>query len=141
MKNALANHDRIASVIEDAVVRGSGYAASAAASTIDKEFILIAKSDLPTFATASSITGYNRTIGSQTYWSTVLDYIATALHAEQEEAEHTERKLAGMRKEAWKMLHPLEASWDYNTQTPSSKKQVDVVVNLMRQVDELKESK
>ncbi len=155
MKNALANHDRIAKVIEDAVVRGSGYAASEAASTIDKEFILIKKSDLPPITEKDSYphnpwdkkvvksagSANYRGMKPELYWDRALDFISVALYAEQEVVKQEERELAGKREEAWKLLHPLEAFWDYESQPPSSQKQIDVVVKLMLQVDELKEAK
>jgi hypothetical protein len=152
LQNALTNHDRITQVIEHAVVRGSGYAASEAASTIDKEFILIKKSDLPPvqpykFSWSDTATLKARTAsyhkGSpETYWNRALDFISVALHAEQEEAAQANRELEGMRKDAYAMLYPSAPPlWDYESAESQLKTKIDVVVGLMKQVDELKKTK
>lgn len=152
MKNKLTSYDRLAKVIEDAVVRGSGYAATTAANTIDEEFILIRKSDLPAVVPTkipwSDKTGPKaRTAGyhghkPEVYWDRALDFIAVHFYAEQEEGKQAERVLAGKREEAYRMLFPEHPPlWDYKNIGDTTKKQIDVVVNLMNQVDELKEAK
>lgn len=152
MKNKLNDYDRLANVIEGAVTRGSGYAASEAANTIDEEFILIRKSDLPAVApkelpwngkTAlkARTAGYNGH-KPEIYWDRALDFIAVALYAEQEEGKQAERVLAGKREEAYRMLYPKSAPmWSYQDLSDMSKAQINVVVSLMTQVDELKDGK
>ena len=152
LKNKLTDYDRLANVIEGAVTRGSGYAASEAANTIDKEFILIRKSDLPSVqpktlpwngqtALKARTAGYNGH-KPEIYWNRALDFIAVALHAEQEEGKQAERVLAGKREEAYRMLYPRSAPlWCYKDLSDIAKAQIDVVVNLMTQVDELKDGK
>lgn len=153
MQNKLTNHDRIANVIEFAVNQGSGYAASKAASTIDKEFILIAKADLPpllphklpwndTTTLKARTAGYCKGSSPETYWNRALDFISVALHAEQEEAAQANRELEGMRKDAYAMLYPSAPPlWDYESAESQLKIKINVVVNLMKQVDELKKTK
>lgn len=152
MNSKLTNHDRIAKVIEDAVVRGSGYAATEAANTIDEEFILIRKSDLPAVAPKPQVWGnldvpMARTAGYRglkptLYWERALDFIAISLYAEQEVVKQKENELRGKREEAWKLLNPSAPTlWDYDTLNDDRRKQIDVVVNLMNQVDELKSTK
>ena len=157
MKNKLTSYDRIAKVIEDAVTRGSGYAASEAANIIDKEFILIRKSDLPAVEIKSvyspakmehvdrPVVGTASKHGnapSSYYWKRAIDVLAMAQYVEQEEVKQAQRELAGKREEAWRLLNPTAPPlWDYNTANPACKAQIDVVVGLMTQVDELKDGK
>lgn len=157
MQNALTNHDRLTKVIEHAVCRGSGYAASQAASLIDSEFILIAKADLPPVKTKmmynpvqmeeepKAIAGSARVSGkapSSYYWERARSFIAIAQYVEAEEAKQAKRELRGKREEAYKMLYPMAPTlWNYETADPQVKTKIDVVVNLMKQVDELKKTK
>jgi hypothetical protein len=157
LKNQLNNHDRITKLIEDAVVRGSSCAASEAASTIDEEFILIKKSDLPPVVVKpvySPALGYHidkpvaRTAGhhkgapASYYWNRAIDILAIAQYAEQEADKQSENKLNELRKQAHGKLFPFcNYCWEYDKAEVHIKRQVDVVVNLMTQVDELKESK
>lgn len=157
MKNKLTSHDRIANVIEFAVNQGSGYAASEAASTIDKEFILIPKSDLPAMGIKpvySPVKGevINRPVAgsactygnapSRYYWERARSFMAIAQYVEAEESKQAERELAGKREEAYHMLYPSSPPlWDFQGADPEVKARIEVVVNLMNQVDELKDSK
>jgi hypothetical protein len=155
LNNKLKNHDRIANVIENAVMKGSGYAASEAASTIDKEFVLIAKADLPpVIETVNALTdrprvgartaGYFRATPSSKFWERAHDIIAVALHAEKEQDKEMQakRELISQRELAYSMLYPQAPTlWDYEAADIQVKTKIDVVVNLMRQVDELKASK
>lgn len=157
MKNTLNNYDRLAKVIENAVVRGSGCAASESASVIDEEFILIRRSDLPAVEikpiyspargehinrAVARTASYHRGAAPSYYMKRALDILAIAQHAEAEEAKQEKQKLAAKRHEAWSLLNPTAPPlWDYNTATAAVKAQIDVVVNLMNQVDECKEAK
>jgi bifunctional N-acetylglucosamine-1-phosphate-uridyltransferase/glucosamine-1-phosphate-acetyltransferase GlmU-like protein len=157
LQNALTNHDRLTKVIEHAVCRGSGYAASQAASLIDSEFILIAKADLPPVKTKmmynpvqmeeepKAIAGSARVSGkapSSYYWERARSFIAIAQYVEAEEAKQAERKLDDLRSTAHAKLYPYcNYDWNYSTADTLDKAQVDVVVDLMKQVDELKKTK
>jgi hypothetical protein len=138
------NQQDLINVVMSAVYVGNGKAAEEAVQKINEEFILIRKSDLPQVKVQprySPIQGEYRdvatartasyTVGSSDfYYRRALDVLAISLYAE------------GMEKEkAWKLLHPLEAYWDYESQTAPIRKQIDVVVDLMTQVDELKNKK
>lgn len=153
--NKLTNHDRIAAVIEHAVNRGSTYAAIEAATLIDKEFVLIKKSDLPPVVETENAFSGQKKVGARSagyfhatpasrYWERANDIIAVALHAEKEQEKEAQarRELIGQRELAYSMLYPAaKPLWDYDTADLQVKTKIDVVVNLMRQVDELKDKK
>lgn len=152
MKNKLASYDRLAKVIEVAVTRGSGYAASEAANTIDEEFIMIPKSDLPKVEQKHNYTRGREIPHARTasyfggdydrYFQRALDYLAIAQVAANEKAQQAERELAGKREEAYRMLYPKSVPiWCYKELSDVAKAQIDVVVNLMNQVDTLKDVK
>lgn len=145
------NQQDLINTIMSAVYIGNGKAAEEAAQKINEEFILIRKSDLPPMV--SKPQGWNnldvmmaRSAGyrgrnPKVYWERALDFISVALYAEAEVVKQEEREIAEKRAEAWKLLHPNEAHWDYEAQPAPSRKQIDVVVGLMNQVDELKATK
>jgi len=123
-----------------------------AAQAIMRDFILIKRSDLPEVESKAQGWGnldvpMARTAGyrgrnPKMYWDRALDFISVALYAEQEEGKQAERELAAKRMDAYSLLFPKSAKlWDYSALLEPTKTQVDVVVKLMTQVDELKDSK
>ena len=152
MNNSKKNIDRITEHAIHAAVVGNGMAAEETARRIDSEFILIRRSDLPKVEqkynhsraceipharTASYFGGdYDR------YFQRALDYLAIAQVAANEKAQQAERELAGKREEAYRMLYPKSVPiWCYKELSDVAKAQIDVVVNLMNQVDTLKDVK
>lgn len=149
---ANANQQDLINTIMSAVYVGNGRAAEEAAQKINDEFILIRKSDLPKVEPKPQSWGnldvpMARTAGyrgriPEMYWNRALDFISVALHAEAEVVKQKERELVGKRQEAWKLLHPSAPTlWAYDTMNSENKRKIDVVVNLMNQVDELKKAK
>lgn len=152
MKNKLTSQQDLINTILCAVYAGNGKAAEEAAQKINEEFILIRKSDLPavvpkTLPLSGKTMPKARTVGyhgykPEIYWDRALDYISVALHAENEEVKEAEKKLDKMREEAHAKLFPFcNYNWTYAGADPHDKRKVDVVVDLMTQVDELKEAK
>jgi hypothetical protein len=140
--------------ITEACYIGHTNAISKAAEQINEEFILIRKSDLPpVVAWENPVSGrtkhrartaiYFPQQSSEAYWNRALDVIAVALHAEQEDEKQAERILSGKRADAYKLLFPDGDTINfYYANYPSNiRRQIDVVVGLMGQVDELKASK
>jgi hypothetical protein len=152
LANSKKDIDKVTEHALHAAVVGNGTAAEETARRIDKEFILIRRSDLPVVEEYYSHTRGADAKRARTstyyggkpdrYFQRALDFLAIAQVAEQEQEKQAERELAGKRSEAFRMLHPnMAPMWCYQDLTPETKKQVDVVVGLMTQVDELKDKK
>jgi hypothetical protein len=127
-----------------------GAAAVKSAKEIEEQFILIRKSDLPKPVQYQTPIGPRMKARTAIYSSKnpemyvyrAMDFLAIALYAEQERDRQAERELNGKRTDAYALLHPKSAPlWDYNELNPADKHQIDVVVKLMTQVDDLKETK
>jgi hypothetical protein len=140
---------RVAELVDYAVTQGNGRAAEEAVTKIDKEFVLIRRADIPPVEfnqfTNTYLAGSTPFIGGlepETYVFRALSNLALADYAKAKKVEHEEKRRTKMREEAHKLLFPKSSHlWSYDDLGPVEKKQVDAVAKLMKQVDELKESK
>jgi hypothetical protein len=140
---------RVAELVDYAVTQGNGRAAEEAVTKIDKEFVLVRRADIPpveinrfTNTYLAGSTPFSAGLEPETYVFRALSNLALADYAKAKKVEHEEKRRTKMRAEAHKLLFPASSTlWSYDDLAPVAKKQIDVVVKLMEQVDELKESK
>jgi hypothetical protein len=150
LENKRKDVDLIAFHINNAVQIGNSKAATEEAEEISKGFILIRREDLPkgesrfNYSRGKAIQQFRTThysgLDPIAYFNRALDFLATAQYAQQVEKNKEYERLRVKREEAWKLLNPeCNTMWDYTVLPDKDKAQIDLVVSLMRQVDELRE--